>query len=148
MKHIGFTGTRYGCKPAQYLALSELLGDLDENNPWGAPLPYAHHGDCIGADAEFHAMAFGLEWPVVIHPPVDNAHRANCMGWVSMDAPQPHMQRNRAIVAAADIMIACPFDMTEQTRGGTWKTIGFTRKAGKPLAIVWPDGTVTRERWV
>lgn len=148
MMHFGFTGTRYGCTPDQYLALSELLGDLDENNPWGEPLPYAHHGDCVGADAEFHTMAFGLEWPVVIHPPVDSEHRANCTHWRSIHTPLPHMQRNRTIVAAADIMIACPFDMTEQTRGGTWATIRMARKAGKPLAIVLPDGSVQRERWV
>jgi len=56
------------------------------------------------------------------------------------------MKRNKAIVAEAHVMLAAPRDMTEQQYGGTWKTIGMTRKAKKPLVIVFPDGT-TQGEW-
>ncbi len=57
------------------------------------------------------------------------------------------MRRNADIVRESNIMIAAPFEETEQERGGTWRTIGMARKAKKPLAIVWRDGRVEKERW-
>jgi hypothetical protein len=35
----------------------------------------------------------------------------------------------------------------EQAYGATWSTVEMTRKANRPLAIVWPNGAVTKERW-
>jgi hypothetical protein len=29
--------------------------------------------------------------------------------------------------------------------GGTWATVRYARKAGLPIAIIWPDGEITRE---
>jgi hypothetical protein len=91
-------------------------------------------------------MATRLELWRIGHLPIDQEHRAFCE-FDETRPPLKHMQRNKAIVAESDVVIACPLDMVEKTIGGTWKTIGFTRKAGRPLAIVWRDGTVTKERW-
>lgn len=140
MRHIGFTGTRHGMTPEQYCKVIEILGERTEYEY------VAHHGDCIGADADFHRIAYATSVRIVGHIPEDNTHRAFCE-FHEVRSPLPHMKRNKAIVAESDVMIATPLEMTEQERGGTWKTIGFTRKAGKPLAIVWRDGTVSKERW-
>jgi hypothetical protein len=48
---------------------------------------------------------------------------------------------------SSTVMIAAPLESVEQAYGGTWRTIEMTRKAKRPLAIVWRDGAVTRERW-
>ena len=44
-------------------------------------------------------------------------------------------------------MIAAPADMAGQPHGGTWQTVRSARRASKPLAICYPDGSVAKERW-
>lgn len=57
------------------------------------------------------------------------------------------MRRNKNIVVTATVMIAAPFELAQQAHGGTWRTIEMVRKAKRPLAIVSPDGAVTKEHW-
>jgi len=57
------------------------------------------------------------------------------------------MKRNRAIVDISTVMIATPFEDTEQKFGGTWKTIGMARKVSRPLAIVFRSGNARLEAW-
>lgn len=140
MKHIGFTGTRKGMTADQYCSVVEILGQR-EPGVW-----FAHHGDCMGADSDFHRIAASLGAHVVGHIPIDNAMRAFCQV-TEFAHPKPYAARNADIVRESDVMIACPAESTEQQRGGTWMTIRMARKAGKPLAIVWPDGRVEKERW-
>jgi hypothetical protein len=122
--HIGFTGTRFGMSPAQLATVQALLA---ESAPQGGTV---HHGDCVGADAELHGLARAAGLRVVIHPgPADDvAHQAGCAGDERRE-PMTHMRRNRAIVDAAAIMIAAPFEDEPQPRGGSWKTIEMARKA-------------------
>lgn len=41
----------------------------------------AHHGDCMGADKQFHELAKELGATViVVHPPEDDKKRAFCKG--------------------------------------------------------------------
>jgi len=146
MISIGFTGTRHGMSELQQQAAVALIDEI-------APpaVFYAHHGDCIGADKQFHDACRSTNGRayVVVHPGPDGARgwRAGCLGDERRD-PAPHMWRNATIVAASTVMLAAPAEMTEQQRGGTWATIRMARKAGKPLAIVFPDGRVEKERWV
>lgn len=134
MIHVGFTGTRFGATDVQCAAMRRVLEELASQDVT------AHHGDCVGSDAQFHAIARALRWRVVIHPPVDDTDRAHCQGDDAVP-PLTHMKRNKAIVTAATLMLATPYDMTEQELGGTWKTIRMARKAKRPLVIVFPDGT-------
>lgn len=144
MIEIGFTGTRHGMSARQLESVRKIV----KKSTAGTTTFRAHHGDCVGADCEFHAIAVEADsdaW-TVIHPGPIGEHSAGCVGDDRHD-PLPHMLRNRRIVAASTVMIATPFEATEQPRGGTWATIRIARKAGKPLAIAWPDGSVTKERW-
>lgn len=140
---IGFTGTRHGMTVAQRGAVARLLDEL-------APAAFVgHHGDCVGADAEFHDLCRARPGSViVIHPgPVsDLEHQAGCLGDELREA-LPHMRRNKNIVLASTVMIAAPFEDTAQDYGGTWRTIGMARKANRPLAILQRSGQVIRERW-
>ena len=68
--------------------------------------------------------------------------RAHCQGAATSATPAPYLDRNRAIVDACDILYATPESMAEESRGGMWHTVRYARRVGKPVVIVWPDGTV------
>lgn len=125
---------------AQRVAVAAILDEVG--------VTVAHHGDCIGADAEFHDLARARSGSlIVIHPgPATDADHAGKTGDERRE-PMNHMKRNKTIVTESTVVIATPFEDVEQEFGGTWKTIGMARKAKRPLAIVMRDGTVNRERW-
>jgi hypothetical protein len=134
---IGFTGTRHGMTPAQLLAFEAVILSLAAKA--------FHHGDCVGADAEAAACAFGHGIRVIVHPPADVTHRAFTRGFDEIHCPLTHFARNREIVKACERLIACPFELEHQPRGGTWYTVDYARKQRKPVTIVWRDGRV--EEW-
>lgn len=136
---VGFTGTRKGMTRKQYAAVADLLESLH---------PYqAHHGDCVGADADFHDIVreviVGAD--IHIHPPTDDKYRAFKEGDVVYD-PLPYLKRDEKIVEKAHIMIATPEGLLERKRSGTWTTVRYTRDAEKPLYIVFPEGDIREER--
>lgn len=138
MIHIGFTGTRNGMTDVQRRQVDQafcdaIAGDLRLR-------VVAHHGDCVGADAQFHAIAEQYGAMTVGHLPSYDGKRAFCR-FDDERAPLPYMTRNAMIVREATHMIAAPAEMTEKSYGGTWATIRMARRAGRPLVIVYPDGT-------
>lgn len=145
--HVGFTGTRHGMRSVQ---MSSLMSVVLSHVEHGTSLRYygsrcvAHAGDCLGADAEFARYARSIAWITVCHPPTDPTHRAFC-DYDETREPLTHMRRNREIVREATLMLATPYEMSEQLRGGTWATIRMARKAKKPLIIVYPDGSTEGE---
>lgn len=128
---LGFTGTQWGCTPKQLKKL-EYFTDI---------LRYeaAFHGDCVGADAQFHELV-NPQCRVYIYPGDVECQRADCRGahWVSK--PRPCLTRNRIIVKKSELMIACPKEDEEVLRSGTWSTIRYAHKSCKPLIIIYPDG--------
>ncbi len=132
---VGFTGTRTGLKSAQAETLREVLAGVTR----------FHHGDCVGADAEAHAIAVELEALTEGHPPQNRALRA----FTRNDRdhpPAPYLVRNRNIVDATDELVACPGKRTESVRSGTWATVRHARATGKPVTIIWPTGDIKIER--
>lgn len=127
---LGFTGTRNGLTPSQDRALFDLLESL--------PISEAHHGDCVGADAEFHKILDGVV-PIIGHLPIDDSLRAFCE-FRSTREPKRHFERNRDIVNETDALIVCPMQDAWQPRGGTWYTHDYAKKQGKQIWIVWPTG--------
>lgn len=144
LPQIGFTGTRHGMTPSQRSAVTAIVQEVAR----GAGF-VAHHGDCVGADAEFHDLCRMEPLSViVVHPgPLDDLPgQAGRIG-DSRREPLSHMRRNKNIVMVSTVMIAAPFEMTEQAHGGTWRTIEMARRAKRPLAIIWRDGAVAKEKW-
>lgn len=147
MIHVGFVGTRRGMRPDQRSAVYLLLRGLYRDA--GITL---HHGDGIGADAEFHELArkvFGPDSWIVGHPSTHNL-RAFCEFDEERDRLPP-LERNRVIAEAADIVLAAPYEMTEQERDDTWhddtwNTIRIARELARELVIVYPDGSVKEEK--
>lgn len=131
---IGFTGTREGLTPGQQTSLIATLAELDAE--WG------HHGDCVGADADFHEACRHAGMKVKIHPPVKDDLRAFCEG-DEQTSPKAYLTRNRDIVNETELLIVCPKEMSQQAKGGTWYTFGFAKAiAKKPFILIWPDGSV------
>lgn len=133
---LGFTGTRRGMTAAQRAACAELLARLTPE--------VVHHGDAVGADAEMHGLASAAGVPVVVHPPVNPSHRAFCQGGEVLE-PRPHKARDRDVVDDTDLLLGTPGALEEQDpHSGTWYTIRYAKRSGRPIIIVWPDGREER----
>ncbi len=149
---VGFTGTRSGCTTKQYDALKKLLTSMTTSDD---PMKALHHGACVGADADAARIARGLGVTVVAHPEVsarvEHGHEAANRSREAMEASdevlpeQTHFARNREIVQACDVLVACPRTNHEESQGGTWFTVVQARRAGKRVVIVWPDGSVEEQ---
>lgn len=143
MTHVGFTGTQRGMTRTQRFHVEEMILQMLVGS--------AHHGDCVGADAQFHDIVRRAGWFVVGHPPIDPKKRAYC-AFDEVRDPLDYLVRNEAIVDASDIVIATPAQDAEQVRGsGTWWTVRCTRRHQRArmrvdrtllLHIVFPDGSI------
>lgn len=130
---IGFTGTREGMTIAQKEVVHDLI--LIKHIEWG------HHGDCVGADADFHNILRSVQAQVKGHPPKDPKLRAFCE--FDVIAPEKsYYARNRDIVNETDLLIATPKETSEQPKGGTWYTVGYASMKKAPTIIVWPNGSL------
>lgn len=134
---IGFTGRRGALDYPQFSALNRELAALRfSGNEF-------HHGDCLGADSAAHVIAASLGLRTVVHPPKNPKFRA----FMKADETLPegeYLDRNKDIVRATDILIACP-DGEERLRSGTWSTVRFARVLGRPITIIYPNGRVVKE---
>jgi hypothetical protein len=146
---IGFTGTRRGLSNAQRNKLKDLLSEHQFNYK----ILTAHHGDCIGADAEFHSILdnrrrSGAVVPYLrfhLHPCIPDKQRAYChtdSRYDKIELPLPPLVRNREIVDSVGYMFCCPNEMEEQRRGGTWSTIRYARDENREGIIIYPDGSI------
>jgi len=140
---VGFTGTQKGLTPQQIAELGVYLRYHITNNN-----DEFHHGDCIGADAQAHliVLSLGTLASIHIHPPEDESKQARCEFLLGKVYPRkPYLDRNKDIVDACDILIACPLEYAEELRSGTWSTIRYARKTGKPIVIIYRDGSVKND---
>ncbi len=131
---VGFTGTLSGMNDRQALKLAGFLRALSVPSP----IDEFHHGDCTGADEQFHKIVGDYE-RTYIHPPEDSKKRA----WCSSDhilKPKPYLDRNHDIVDATDVLIATPRTNHEELRSGTWATIRYAIKKEKKLIVIYPRG--------
>ena len=64
---IGITGTEKGMTLAQYNSAYDLIRKLSSDHN------ILHHGDCLGADAEFHVIAEEFGFRIHIHPPLNSS---------------------------------------------------------------------------
>ena len=138
---IGFTGTAKGMTARQLGTLTHELQAFDFRE--------AHHGDCVGADTEFHNLIRRLfpQARIVGHPgfPESDSRRADnpCDEFRPVPNGGP-LKRNRNMVDEVDFMFATPLLNKEILRSGTWSTIRYAAKpkVNRPCVIIWPDGTI------
>jgi hypothetical protein len=129
---FGFTGTQEGMTPPQEYALEKYLQAY-------AGVAELHHGDCIGADAQAHALARFLDIAVHLHPPTIPDKRAFCRGAKTTSRTKTYLVRNRDIVDLCDVLLAA-VKGPEEVHSGTWSTVRYALKTSRPVIIFWPSG--------
>ena len=133
---VGVSGTQIGMNLPQRKAFVLLLRQL--------AVTEFHHGDCIGVDAEAHALVRSMypRCKIIIHPPIVAVKRAFCRPGILMP-PRPYLARNKDIVTACLTMIIVPKEDREQRIGsGTWATYRYSVQANRQLHLIQTDGTV------
>jgi len=105
-----------------------------------------YHGDCIGADEQAHALVLALEGEIAIkkRPCNLNSQRAFTKEGECIAEPEPPLDRNKKLVDDGEITVAVPGEDFEEVRSGTWATVRYSKKSGKPVIIIWPNGHVLR----
>jgi len=136
---VGFTGTREGMTDLQKFSLLQKLRIF-------APLE-VNHGMCAGADTEFHQIIRDCfpECVIIGHPPERDFMKVD-LGCDKYRRPYPYLERDRNIVDASDILIACPLEMTKNPRSGTWFTYSYSleryRKTTKKTILILRNGEI------
>jgi len=51
----------------------------------------------------------------------------------------------QGIVRETELLIAAPAEFSEQHRSGTWSTVRYARRLGRPVQIIGPDGRIRTE---
>jgi hypothetical protein len=136
---IGFTGTRDGITKAQY---TYLRGALRAMIPKRNVEVEAHHGDCVGADCEFHELLREVcpAARIIAHPGLDNSQRAFSQADLVLE-PRPTLERNLDIVKAVDFLFAAPKEDHMVLRSGTWATVRYAlRGRVAQVIVIKPDG--------
>lgn len=128
---VGFTGSREGMTPRQKEAVRAWIHRQDV-------FLESHDGDCVGADFEFRQMVAEIysDTKIVSHPCDLVGMRAHGSA-DEIHRPLPPLVRNKNIVNACDVLLACPSG-PEKIRSGTWSTIRYARKRGTPVVIFEP----------
>lgn len=144
MRKVTFTGTRKGMTGLQIAAVAKLLADHPE---W----PEAYHGDCNGADAQFDMLCIVMGVHRSIRPSNLPGTRAFCDDYKdfvdaeALSEPMHPLERDHLLVDDGDVLIAVPQHDMEEQRSGTWATVRYARRVGKPIYIVWTNGNVETE---
>ena len=129
---LGFTGSQTGMSRPQHLFIQSYIQQTQPS------ICSTHHGDCVGADAEFNDICIDANVSVTLHPPTNDEKRAFCSA-DQVRTPLPFLERNKKIVDACSLLIACP-NGPEKPRSGTWATIRHARRQKRRLIIVMPNG--------
>lgn len=135
MSVIGYSGPRLGMTPWQRREVRSFL--------LAARPAMVVHGDCVGGDAEFDAIAAELGVRRRARPCDIVKMRARCQA-EEIRHPRPPLVRNRYILDDAGFMIFTPATVEEVRRSGTWATIRAAQAVGKPSVYFWPDQRVSR----
>lgn len=133
---LGFTGTREGMTDRQRNTVAEFLYD---QRP-----AVVHHGDCLGADSQFHDSVLLLPQPTWIetHPCTLTKWRAYRKADV-VHPVKPTKDRNRDIVRASGLLLTAPkTTAAESPRSGTWQTVRLMLSFKKDVIVVWSNGEI------
>jgi hypothetical protein len=131
---IGFTGSREGMTMEQKKTMESILSKLS--------IQEARHGDCVGADAQFHEYCISHDIPVIIHPPQNVVRRAYCSNYKSILPPKDYIPRDKDIVKFSDVIIATPKTKKKIPKSGTWFTFQYAKRMKKKYFLINPDGLV------
>ena len=135
---ISFTGTQDGMNVTQKTNVIKLI------KAQKAKITKAVHGDCIGADTDFHNIMsdiFVMNDLIEIHPCTATSKRAYNKA-PKIYEPIAPLDRNRIMVQRAHLVIGTPGTDSEILRSGTWMSIRYAKKMVRPLVIFYPGGAI------
>jgi len=138
---LGFTGTRKGMTPEQ----KKTVGIFLRSNT----VTKHFNGACEGADRDMYFLVLSNSNANIVFYPGDKEQyvwaliQQSEVDDVAVVPRRPYMVRNELIVTQSDCLVATPYEDHEVKRSGTWATVRIARRQGKPVTIVWPDGTAT-----
>lgn len=124
-----FAGTRQGMTEKQLAEVERLFKDLG--------ITTIYHGAAVGADEQASLIAQRMELNVRAFPgnvAADRSRLAHANAW---EPPNTPLQRNKAMVKRAHLVIAAP-DGPEKPRSATWATIRMANTQGKKIYVVEP----------
>lgn len=134
MVSVSFTGTRKEMSPPQEALIMNILKSEDFTEH--------HHGDCEGADKQFHNLVVNKFKKthtnlIFIHPPDNPKYRAFCKEGTILPE-KPYLERNKDIVDSSSLLITTPHkdDEINKQRSGTWSTIRYAKKQKKDIIII------------
>ena len=132
---LGFTGTRAGLTNHQTIALVYVLSRLEKQ------LIGIHHGDCVGADDQFHDICVRCGFYDLIESHPCNLEKQRAFNKApKIHKPKPPLNRNRDIVLASDLLFVCPKEDNEIIRSGTWATYRESIRQKKSSIMFPPAG--------
>jgi len=134
---VSFSGSQHGLTNKQE---EELLGLLRQLKP-----ELGIHGACIGGDDIFDKLCVMEGIDRLVFPSNHLAKRIPNQELlhrqpprVTIRPPKQALDRNRDIITAGDVLIACPRQQYEIVRSGTWTTIRAAKKVGMVVYILKP----------
>ena len=125
----------------QRRSLKTVLKELHEDDD-----DEFHYGACIGSDSQAVFEAMDTGFVVIAYPASDVANSKHGLipDKAVLVAPMPALKRNHRIVENTDALVVTPQYVSEVIRSGTWATVRYARKKGKPIIYIWPDGRVQK----
>lgn len=136
---IGITASQQGMTEAQKKTVKKLLTTLltqDEKNDF-------RHGDCIGGDAQAHAIVLQIKGVRIwIHPSTLKDKRAYCKGAFFIAKPKPPLDRNKDIVDEVTDLLVAPKSDVEELRSGTWATYRYAKKKNRKVYVIGVTGNI------
>jgi hypothetical protein len=88
-------------------------------------------------------IARRLGYLIHCHPPENESRRAFNIDYKTyVYGKLSYLNRNKAIVYAADVVLGCPKGREEELRSGTWSTMRYAHKLNKPRVMIFPDGSM------
>ncbi len=136
---LGFTGTREGMNDSQKDHLREFL------SAYASEIETVVHGDCVGADTEFHALVREVlpEARIELRPGISGRDgsaktRAYNKGDHLHDS-MPYAQRDRAIVDQCTYLIGAPLDTAASS--GSMRTLRYAAKVRKQGMVLLREGS-------
>lgn len=122
---VGFAGTRAGMSRAQKDQLAYVLALFRHADKVVDRVPVFVDGDCPDGGADQEARAIAEEHGCICRqePPKDRTAKEL-------------LARDRRIAQRCDVLVAAPSTDKEQLRSGTWTTVRYARRAGKPVVML------------
>jgi hypothetical protein len=137
---IGATGTRDQLTDAQIGWAYQTFED--------SGIAEVHHGACTGADELIHQIALECGARIHVWPPLVAKYLATtCLiphPLVTVHEAMDYLARDREVVQGGVTgLIALPRQETQPGPlhwGGTWYTVNFAERMGRPVRICYPSG--------